>query len=721
MALSWCSWLFSSHQETSCLRLWAWLLCKRWVQGSIAVLLRSLVSPSHLMKTTPAVLRKATAVPITANWCAQTFFRATQNARNTFFHRQTVRTACRANIRGLTTRSISILPRASANAPLRCQDWTDGQEEAMPQVTLTALLLLALATGVVVHAVPASTGQETASGLRTIEVRVVDSATGRPIGGAVVRVLASGHVLERQTGPTGVVVLGPVPVSTAVSVSASMSGYEQGRYGQGFPGDSAPLPVEFNGRNWVSVDVRLWRRGVLGGRVLDERGRPVVDAPVLAFKETVVGGESRLVPSASTRTDRYGNYLMEVTPKYRHAVAAVSERAGSAQGRGRPQAAWPTGSAVFWPGDPRPSGSALLEVREGESRLGLDIVLPKVESPPLEGQLLAEPCPAALKLELYPLGAMVVDLPSAMTTAKSDCSFRFEAVPDGDYELRAIRFAASRVRQTGLGSLAGLRLDREEAGMTPRVPPPESLETRFVLHRVSLWGRRQALHVPLERGASVKGRILFEPEDLAPSEDTFGRDLLLLSTPDTSLFGLPATHVGPSGEFVTAELPPGRYSLQVFSLGNWKGWSVDRIVVNGRNVLGSQIDMGRTAVEGVQVVMSRQPEAGTLRGIVRTAIGNPARLATVYVFPMNRRYWNDSQSGPPFRLNSYRTDDRGYFATGRIIPGDYFVVASTSAGPNWQVLDTLTRWAVSAKSVTVLNRGSHVIDLTASDLWALVR
>jgi hypothetical protein len=165
--------------------------------------------------------------------------------------------------------------------------------------------------------------------------RVVDAVTGEPIAGATVTIrptrtppgaaqAASPPLrLEAITGPTHVMtddrgrfLFHGLPAG-AFAITSNKPGYMSGAYGRRTPvspspGAPAPAPlVLVAGEHRTDVTISLWKHGVIGGRVVDEHGEPMIGMQVRILRRTFVAGRMRLSQAGNMPvTDDRGIYRM---------------------------------------------------------------------------------------------------------------------------------------------------------------------------------------------------------------------------------------------------------------------------------------------------------------------------------------------------------------------------------------------------------------------------
>jgi|SRR5579883_23565 protocatechuate 3,4-dioxygenase beta subunit len=114
----------------------------------------------------------------------------------------------------------------------------------------------------------------------------MEHVSGLPLARSVVRLIpvpnSSGKAMTQRTGSAGVFAFAGVPDGIYI-LAATREGYFQAAYGQRRP-DGQGLPIEVNSDTDLFVDLRLFHKGALTGRVLDENGVGMENIPVIAYR-----------------------------------------------------------------------------------------------------------------------------------------------------------------------------------------------------------------------------------------------------------------------------------------------------------------------------------------------------------------------------------------------------------------------------------------------------
>jgi hypothetical protein len=161
---------------------------------------------------------------------------------------------------------------------------------------------------------------------------VTDAVTRRPLAGAVVTLsrIEGGDPLPRMvTDARGRFVFRSLPPATNYYLQARRFGYAPTRYGWTGPGQSLAirdiLLITLTDNQWIDdINIPLWRYGSISGRVVDERGEPLVGVAVRTFSHHSVAGQRQLVAGPLATTDDRGMYRITGVSPGRHVVAVLS-------------------------------------------------------------------------------------------------------------------------------------------------------------------------------------------------------------------------------------------------------------------------------------------------------------------------------------------------------------------------------------------------------------
>jgi hypothetical protein len=577
---------------------------------------------------------------------------------------------------------------------------------------------------------------EMPKGTGAISGVVTDATTGRPVEGAIVSLgmTTGGSIIltlpRVVTDPKGRFLFRDLAPSTKYYIGAAHVGYASARFGSSGPGVPATdmgirvsddiVTVTVDADQWVSdLQIPLWRLGSITGRVLDERGEPVVGVAVRGFSTAWIAGHTQFVGTDVVTTDDRGEYrlanlmpgkysvsvlsvqstVLDFTPEgeQKHAIGELSRFGGSNPGLPTvdvdgthrvaisnfatpppPSSTAPRAyPAQFYPGTPAISNAQLIEMAYGASRRGVDLQLQPVPAVKVSGHLEGAGDASSLLLRLMPAGSEQLGFGSeaATTVVERDGSFTFLEVPAGEYTLLAQAVFGEFTSGNGevaLPDAPGFSAGVGQAGMGFAPGLAYSSHTG----NAKMWGRASVtvgasnvsdVVVPMHPPIAVGGRVVM----------TSGGSGMRLSTPigaqpangDPSQ-GTIARYVSVDGEtpFLLEGLAGGTYLIGLPSYFQFV--SVVSVTAAGKEIRDTGLDTsaGRDIDD---VVMTLTENITSIQGNVR---GDGVAGAAVIVFPVDRARWTDYGSDP-LLIKSKAADISGAFLVKGLPEGDYFAVA----------------------------------------------
>lgn len=264
---------------------------------------------------------------------------------------------------------------------------------------------------------------------------------------------------------------------------------------------------------------------------------------------------------------------------------------------------------------------------------------------------------------------------SVTAFAADDGTFTFISVPEGRYELTAIR----KVPTPGVaafGSNGAVALPMDD--VIDSDPDDLLVQTTLEAGDSDITG----LTLTMEAGTMVRGRIFFGDPGVI-SDRQFGGFGITLKDLGRELFtdGRSGQAARPDREGVvrfSIRAQPGEYRLG----GGFRGpqdWWVESTRVDGRDVGIGPFRIGPRDVD-LEVTFTRTPTE--LSGSVTDAQARPVLDANVLIFPTDPALWRNAASELSFRVDSpvqiFRTGKSTYAVTG-LPPGEYFVAAIDEA------------------------------------------
>jgi hypothetical protein len=170
---------------------------------------------------------------------------------------------------------------------------------------------------------------------------------------------------------------------------------------------------------------------------------------------------------------------------------------------------------------------------------------------------------------------------------------------------------------------------------------------------------------------TARGRVLFEGDAPAPAKEPLN---LMIAFQPTSYTTGP---VGSNRIAVTIH-PDWRFEIPnlawygVLRVSPPTGWALARVRHEGRDITDTPFDFQSADVSGLEVVLTNR--VGAVSGTV-TSGGQPAAKVSVVVFGADDTSWTYLSR----TMTGGRTDDRGAFTVGALVPGRYLAVAMSGS------------------------------------------
>jgi hypothetical protein len=418
----------------------------------------------------------------------------------------------------------------------------------------------------------------------------------------------------------------------------------------------------------LRVDFRIPKGAVISGRVLDRDRQPVQGVIVRTFSKAIVDGRLRLTEQGGDKTNDLGEYRVPYLPEGAYVVAATSLlqiRKGTPGSNRAPREGYSPNT--FYPGTRALDSAAVLEVRSGDERPGVDIVLQKQATRCVSftvGSALAGPNIFA-RLEDR-LAANAPSVAEGAVTANG--SYEICGLAPGEYRLHLSSITPGPPMQWVGYQMAVAAVDKENVDLGSL----ESLASGDVRGTVIVKDASTGGSMP----AGIRVRIV-------------ARELQALYANTGP--GL----VQPDGTFVLHQVFMGDYGIRVDALP--AGYYLIGASQQGRNVWDSGLMPG----DGdVRITMGK--DGAVVSGRVLAEDGAAIPDASVFLVPKD--------SGQHLVAQSDQTG--AYRFTSGVQPGQYRLVAAADLA-GWQRQDaaTVARLAANGTELKVGPQESRAVDL----------
>ncbi|MGD0872234.1 MAG: carboxypeptidase regulatory-like domain-containing protein [Bryobacteraceae bacterium] len=482
----------------------------------------------------------------------------------------------------------------------------------------------------------------------TIEGAAVDASTGQPVRNASIVLRpgpgssSSATASAASTDNEGKFAIKGIVAGT-YRLTAAHSGYLQTEYGARRPGGSGSTISLSPEQTLRALVLRMYRQGVIAGRVVDDAGDSVERAQVSALQYQYVGRDRQLLQTDSTNTDDQGNYRIFGLAPGRYILRAQTQSLimGQTSDVQSEYAYLP----AYYPGTSDESLATPLDLGAGAQLPGIDFTLAKSRVYRVQLQVQNQ-TGAAGRIMVMLQARQAVFTPGSSRINPVDAKNKLDLrnISPGSYILMA---SMSDQNQIYSGRVDIEVVDRDlENIVIPLRPCPElagevKTEDDAPINFASL---RVTLASPTSVRVSTGG--------LVTSAIGFGTSV--------------AEKVGDDGKFVLHDIFPDSPRPTVSPLPD--GFYVKSIQLNDQEVLESGLDFSHGAGGPLRFVLSGK--AGTVQGVVGDDDDNPAASATVVLVPKS-----DTRRALPQFYKIATTNQQGQFTIRNVDPGDYRVFA----------------------------------------------
>ena len=528
-------------------------------------------------------------------------------------------------------------------------------------------------------------------------------------------------------------------------LETSKPGWLPGASGRRRPG-GASAPVELaDGERRNDLTITMWRTAVIGGRITDDNGDPLIGAEVRAMRQQYVAGRPHYDTPIRARTDDRGIYrfstlipgdylvvvLMSVLsepPTFDGAIRAGGDRPraylqtmtniGAApmlfdratgvmgpdqqlvtslsQSLTAPSANQPllAYGTTFHPGSASMASARSVRAASGQTVEDVDVVVRLAPTWQVSGVLRDADGPLqwhAVHLVPAETGDLpLVDVATSVTDGNG--AFTFYGVPRGQFIARSVR-----VPWPGAGRLAvvgGTGAIQSIATVVGRGGPPPTEPLLHVSQAVAVADRHvRGLTLIMESGPRVKGLVRFEGTTAEPA------DLTRVSVSLEPANGRVDSNLAPGAltsdrRFISSSVLPGRYLLRVTSPP--LGWTLKSVSHQGRELIDMPFDIS-AEIENVVITFTDRPR--TIKGTVTSTAAAEVAGAQVVIFPVDTAAWVD-YGRTSTRVTAATATGTGAFTLALPPDGEYYLAAISDAdSDDWRNPAKLRQIATVAERI----------------------
>ena len=591
-------------------------------------------------------------------------------------------------------------------------------------------------------------------------------ANPQPVRRVVVSV-AGGTIQARSiiTDDAGQFAFAGLPAGT-YAVTAKKAAYLSTEFGSTKPGRPGSKVVLAAGEK-RAVALTLFRGGAIAGTLRDETGRPVAGAAVSALDARAMRNPTAVLTPETMTTDDRGEYrffgLMpgdyvivasaipegegEIAMRRAAEMDALLSSMGERQNRPMPAgglmptAGVPTATStptptpkprpayvgyapIYYPGTPMFQDGARIHIEAGDERVGVSFVVSHVPVSSIEGVISGNVSNlASVQMSITPEAPRFNTISTRGITATlpdANGVFKYGNLSPGRYRIVARARSGPpdpNAPPPGSGRGGGF------AGATPPagVAAPSNGDMLYAMVDVDVQGQDiKGVALPLQLGGTISGRVVFDVADksLLPDDLTairvgvnqVGGSWSAASGNTRSgpaISSIPPVALKDDGAFEIKGIGPSRYTMTcILPADIAPFWRLRSAVVDGRDLLDTQIEGPSVDLRGVTVTLS--DKRTQISGVVRSAAGQTATDLYVVAFSTDRAAWRVGAR----RNLSARPSTDGRFELKDLPPGEYFLAVISDLDPlDWQLPESLEPLTAGAVKVRLTEGGKLVQDL----------
>ena len=505
----------------------------------------------------------------------------------------------------------------------------------------------------------------------TVRGIVIDGATDRPLGGALVTLASGAASRATLSDRSGAFTFRDVPAGR-FSIRPEKAGFVRPRW---VPGQPPRLLVVKPPASPPDVRVVLVPGAVLAGTVSDAIRGPTGETAVTLLECHQFGPceVERSIDRRRVTTDDRGYYRFGGVEAGRYllvATASFVEAGGAAVRLSQATLHWATqqmrGQAAglrppsepdrpvdlaptYFPGTTVPADAGVIDVTESAVHSDLNITLQLGESTVIRGSVLdADGAPATTaRVSVFPASPVTEAPSSTMASVGADGSFQTVTLKPGRYRLMAIGGGEAGRQHSAEAFVDVPGAPAGEVALTLRPPIVIRGELALTGDTAGRPATAAEVSVQLQRVDGVSSVSLVDR--VTGVVDMHGRFQLVVPL---------------AGRFAVSLTAPATRDLAPLS-----------VLADGQDVLDSGLDVSRLTDPTLRIVAG--PRQVTLRGDIRHSDGQPAVEYALVLFPAAKPLWESSR-----HVLVETVGDDGSFEFRGAPPGDYLIAALGSNEPS---------------------------------------
>lgn len=377
------------------------------------------------------------------------------------------------------------------------------------------------------------------------------------VAGAVIRIDGAALVNGATSDSTGHFQLkGAVPGMYTISVEKEGTG-----------GATPKSVLVAPGGDLRGLDFLLQEEVVLAGRVVDSSRHPVKGATVMAWVKSSRNGVPSFLTKGFAETDDTGSFRIDELGEGRYLLVAVlapvrpkphGSRAGNQQTQPASQGIPRYG---FFPTSSLWESASLIDVRYGDQREGLDLVLGQTSVYCASMAVRTPPGPngtaQTATVNLFaPVAGTFLQL--GRGPVKTDDELEFCGLPAGEYKAATVTFDAQTKKATGYGKV-DFRIGKRDVELGPMTAAPAVRMGGSI--RIAGAAAGESVPLGLVVTLELRNRPIYYGENRTARVDQVGRFSIEGAFPDD--FGLSVSGL-PQGYYLREATQDGRDVLRSF-------------------------------------------------------------------------------------------------------------------------------------------------------------